>query len=50
MKTKLLDLDFDSLEDIDLIGFSKEFDSILRHNIYNATDIDKVKSIYHSLI
>ena len=50
IKNKFLDLNFDSLEDIDLKEFSKEIESVLRHNIYDITDIDKVKNIYQSLI
>jgi|13_taG_2_1085334.scaffolds.fasta_scaffold03682_8 hypothetical protein len=47
---KLLDLNFDSLEDIDLKALSKEVESVARYNLHNTTDIDKVKNIYQSLI
>jgi hypothetical protein len=47
---KLLDLNFDFLEDIDLKALSKEVESVKWYNLLNATDIDKVKNIYQSLI
>lgn len=48
-KNKLLKLDFNYIEDINLIEFSKEVNKVLHQELYQATDIDKVKNIYQSL-
>ena len=50
VKNKLLELDFDLLEDIDLTTFSKQFNNVLRQKLYESTDIDNLKNIYQSLI